>query len=382
MKLLKPIIFLVPLTAFFWNCGSPNRNVTNFQNDSILISDSLSQRKRTVLPPLEAGEVHLTDASFGSIINLKGLPLSFKEIIKPEQLLVKGKYLITNNQRNDSIFMIFELPSLKCISAFGIKGRGPDEFGFPRIIETAEDSILFYVYEMTNEKIYKVTINKLIPEYYLTLPKGDRSFDDKQIVFFEHNAAYYTSSTEKGKMIYYFNKDSLPLKMKYKDLSISGIKGSWTTYIGDFGTNKYLRKIAYAYKYFKILRIIDMQTMIEKNIVFDAQELTKGKDDIATLEPTNITHFWGMSPNENYFWMLYSGRTPVDVYNDNKNKNKYIFVEQYDWNGNPIKKYKLDDWGYFCVDEKNRTIYLASTASLYSILKYTIPDSVNSVKNL
>lgn len=46
---------------------------------------------------------------------------------------------MTNNQRNDSVFMIFTLSDLKCIAAFGIKGRGPDEFSFPGIIETVED---------------------------------------------------------------------------------------------------------------------------------------------------------------------------------------------------------------------------------------------------
>lgn len=63
---------------------------------------------------------------------------------------------------------------------------------------------------------------------------------------------------------------------------------------------------------------------------------------------TNITHFWGMSPNDENFWMLYSGRTPVDVQRDNRNNKKFIFVEKYDWNSNPVKRYKLDDWGYFC----------------------------------
>ena len=377
MRHLKAFCFLFVVTVLFWNCGNHKQNVTNFQNDSIMIKDSQSQMGKTFLPPLENGEIHLTDDAFGATINLKGLPLKFKEIIKPEQLLVKGRYLIINNQREDSIFMIFELPGLKCIAAFGIRGRGPDEFSFPRIVETAEDSILFYIYEMSNEKLYKVSINKLSPEYYLTLPKGNRSFDDKQIAFTDAGTAYYTASTDNGKMIFCFNKDSLPQVRKFKDLSISGINGSWTTFIGDFGINKSLGRIAYAYKYFKRLSIIDMKNLNEKNIIFDARELAKGQNDIETLGPTNITHFWGMSPKEKYFWMLYSGRTPVEVQRDNRNNDKYIFVEQYDWNGNPVKRYKLDDWGYFCVDEKNKTIYLASTASIYSILKYNIPDSIN-----
>lgn len=32
----------------------------------------------------------------------------------------------------------------------------------------------------------------------------------------------------------------------------------------------------------------------------------------------------------------------------------YIYVEQYDWNGSPANKFKLDQWGYFTVNEANK----------------------------
>ena len=255
------------------------------------------------------------------------------------------------------------------------EGEVRDEFAFPRIIETEEDSILFYIYELSNEKIYKVDLEHLKPKFYLTLPKQSKSFDDKQIVFIDDKNAFYSSTNAKGKMIYTFNKDSFPREKEFKNLAIPGIKGSWTTFIGDFGMNISYGRIAYAYKYFKRLRIIDIKSMADRHVIFDAEELAKGQNDIATLEPTNVTHFWGMSSKPEYFWMLYSGRTPVDVQRDNRNKNKYIFIEKYDWNGNPIKRYRLDDWGYFCIDDTNQTIYLASTASTFSMLKYTIPDN-------
>jgi hypothetical protein len=214
-----------------------------------------------------------------------------------------------------------------------------------------------------------------LPEYYITLPKQKRSLSDKQIAFYDYNSAYYSASTENDRMIYYFNKDSIPQEKLLKVLAIPGKKGSWTTVLGDFGINKYYGRIAYAYKYFKRLKIIDIKTLRERNIIFEARELAKGLDDVATNEPTNITHFWGMSAKENYFWMLYSGRTPIDVQRDNQLKRKYLFVEKYDWNGNPVKRYKLDDWGYFCVDEKNNAIYIASTATINSIVKYNLNDN-------
>ena len=52
-------------------------------------------------------------------------------------------------------------------------------------------------------------------------------------------------------------KDSIPQEKEFNDLAITGKKGSWTTYIGDFGANKNFQRAAYAYKYFKRLKIID-----------------------------------------------------------------------------------------------------------------------------
>jgi len=375
MLRLKTFCLLMIILGAGCDRGNHTKISKSSSNDSIVTSDSSDQRKMPALAELKSEEIHLTEENFGNTVNLTGTQLNFKEIIRPDQLLVKDKYLITKNIRQDSIFMIFELPDLKCVSAFGVKGRGPDEFSYPKIIETTEDSILFYIYELGNNKIYKVDIKNLNPRFYLTLPKHNKSFDDKQIVFTDDKNAFYSSSTAKGKMIYTFNKDSLPQEKEFKNLAIPGIKGSWTTFIGDFGINKSNGRIAYAYKYFKRLRIIDINSLADRHIIFDAEELAEGQNDIATLEPTNITHFWGMSPKPEYFWMLYSGRTPVEVQRDNRSNNKYIFVEKYDWNGNPVKRYRLDDWGYFCIDDKNQTIYLASTASAFSMLKYSIPEN-------
>jgi len=328
------------------------------------------------LPSLEPGVVNFTDNDFGQLVELTGEPVNIQQIIKPGQLLVKGNYLITNNQRKDSLFMIFSLPEMRCITAFGINGRGPDEFQFPRIVETMEDSILFYIYEMITDKLYKVPVKSLKPVYFITLPKQQRSLGDKQIVMVAHGRAYYAMSSEKGKSVFTFDADSIPQQKLFSELAISGLKGSWTTYIGDFGINTIHKRIAYAYKYFKRLRIIDIESKNQRDIVFKAEELAEGQTDIGNLEPTNVTHFWGMSANSDCFWMLYSGRTPVDVQQANRSGNKYIFVERYDWNGNPLKRYRLDDWGYFCVSPDNRTLYLASTAGIHSLLKYELPTEI------
>ena len=71
----------------------------------------------------------------------------------------------------------------------------------------------------------------------------------------------------------------------------------------------------------------------------------------------NLTHYWGISGCDDYVYLVYSGRTPREVAAEWNEDNVYIYVEQYDWNGNPIRKYKLIDFlGQICVDEKRKII--------------------------
>jgi len=370
MKVLLSLFLIVLTILCFSDCGRNKKSVSDL---SISLVDSIADSPIPSLPPLEEGVSEAVDKDFGALIKLEGQPLTLKEIIKPNQLLVKDKYLITNNQRSDSIFMIFELPDLKCVASFGIKGTGPGEFNLPRIIETAEDSILFYVYEYTNEKIYKIRKNDLTINYYLTLPRDENEFGGKQLYFLNDGEAVYATSEARSRLIKRYIRDSVPQIKAINNLAIPEIKnGSWTTYIGDFGGSIENSRMVFAYKYYKRLKIIDMETMKERSVVYKAEELAEGQGDIGNLGPSNVTHFWGMSPCREFFYMLYSGRSPVDVQRDNRSGKKYIFMEKYDWNGNPVTRYELDDWGYFCVDESNNTLYLASTISIHSLLRYDI----------
>ncbi len=48
-----------------------------------------------------------------------------------------------------------------------------------------------------------------------------------------------------------------------------------------------------------------------------------------------------------------------EIQKDNKSGDTYVYIEQFDWEGHPIRKMKLDKFGYFfCVDEENGKLYL------------------------
>ena len=87
---------------------------------------------------------------------------------------------------------------------------------------------------------------------------------------------------------------------------------------------------------------------------------------------SNVTHYWKLYAGHRYVWLLYSGRTPVDVVREQNKDIYYIYVEQFDWNGNPVRRYRLDNWGFISVDEDSGTLYFLSNVSEYPFFKYSL----------
>jgi hypothetical protein len=175
-----------------------------------------------------------------------------------------------------------------------------------------------------------------------------------------------------AKEIYkYSTKDSIP-EASIKKLTVKGFKG-WASYSGYLGANFEKDRLIFAYKYFKKIVFTDLSGNVERTINFDTNTKTAKQSNVATLGPSSITYYWGLSAQRDYVYLLYSGRTPIEVMEEKKNSTYYIYVEQFDWNGNPIRKFRLDRWGYFCVDDKEEHIYLVSTDEEHPLYRFKIP---------
>ena len=62
-------------------------------------------------------------------------------------------------------------------------------------------------------------------------------------------------------------------------------------------------------------------------------------------------------PTRDYVYITYSGRTPYVVAAENNKGKHHMYVEKYDWNGNPVKKYKLNDFCVYTFWTKKRTVW-------------------------
>jgi hypothetical protein len=75
-----------------------------------------------------------------------------------------------------------------------------------------------------------------------------------------------------------------------------------------------------------------------------------------TPDLKNSIGYIDVAVSDNYIYTLYTDKKMIDD-NGNYSSNEILV---FDWNGNPVRKYRLEEDAYYlAVNEKKRTIYLA-----------------------
>ncbi len=339
-------------------------------NQSQKIRDLIDEQH---ISPLIEGEILLNDDAFGDIIELKGESHPVERIFKviETEMLVKDSLLIVKNINEDYLFMVFSLPDFRYVKSFGRRGNGPGEFISPSIVKTSDTEIIFFIYDY-NGKLYYINKKFEVIDSEITFNTQRQLYGANKIYATSSDEFYYVGVAPIAKVIYKYSTTDSVAETSIKPLSIKGFIG-WGGYIGDFGVNYKKERMVFAYKYFKKIIFTDLTGQKERVLNFNTSLKIDKKDTRSMLAPSNITHYWGMSAQKDYLYVLYSGRTPIDVTEELKKSSGYIYVEQFDWNGNPICKFKLDHWGYFCVNEEENTIYLASITDEHPFISYKLP---------
>jgi hypothetical protein len=374
-KNMRILILLFGLTLIFFSCKQ-TRKEKAVQQSEIVKSANDSSIIET-LPPLEESEFTFSDKDFGEIIELKGASHPVNQLFKVSEceMIALDSVLIVKNRNNSEMFMAFSLPSFNFIKSFGMFGRGPGEFQFPGLVKDESSEFLCFIYERANNNLYTLNRDLEIKELPIEFQKGEKNFNDKKLYGISSKELLYVESINMGKAIFRIDSKSDSTNINLlKKLAFSDKYKNWAAYIGDFGANGKMKRAVFAYKYFKRLIFFDLESKTSKVISFDIPAKTKRGNAVSMMDPSNDTHYWGMSSQNKFVYVLYSGRTPIEVSKELKKSSGYIYLEKFDWNGNPISKYKLDHWGYFCVNEKENTIYLASTTDEHPFISYKLPE--------
>jgi hypothetical protein len=324
---------------------------------------------------LDSGEIIYDDKdAFGKAIELKGEHIFTDSMMDPRVsgILLKNDKLVFQYD-SDPPFVLFQIPTMNFVTQKGIRGNGPDEFIFPRLVPTTDPNIICYIIELTNQKMYTLDNQNQIKYYPFKFPQSDLGYSpEKGMVNIGKDEFMSVESSSKGKSILRTVKtnDSIHSKEIY-NLNLKPDLNSWSAYIGNFAVNVKKNRMVYAYKYYKVISFMDLDANNVKTINFKQSEFDETTLHVADGLDLNVSNYFGVCGQSDYVYFLYSGQKPTEIWND---KTFSCYIEQYDWDGNPIRKYKLDHAGQFVVDEKNNRLYMSYAREDDPIYVYTLPD--------
>lgn len=374
---MKQLILILFVGLFCVSC--------NQKSNQAQVSEEVSMEEPTtpeVFPELEGGEVRYKKKNpFGETVELTGKQFVADTVIfklRETTALVNESKLVLKNLGGEAPFLVFDFPSFTFSGYKGRYGNGPDEFISPELVTTNDTSLLCYLFERTNEKLYQLDKTGAVIRY---------PFDFKESISGRYSAKdyitnigpdefMYVDNSTTGKSIFraYKENDSIRTTEVFS-LNLNPKRKGWANYIGDFAVNPAKNRMVYAYKYFKILKFMDMEAHTVKMINFEKEEFDEDTAYKIDGMDANVTHYWGICAQDDYVYCLYSGRTPQVVGTENVKGNHYIYVEQYDWNGTPIRTYKLDQWGYFFVNEKTGKLFLMTYYEDDPFFEYQLPQN-------
>lgn len=355
---LSGLISIVGCTSRSANTSVANTSDADSANETV-VTDPIKE-----LPPLVADTIFVDEKDFGEVIELKGQQKvldcePFRVSGDLEMWMKDGHFLMQNHTSDGLMYMLFKMPDWEHVTSFGIVGNGPDEFMFPHIAPTSQKDVFAYLYEDTRNKLYRVDTEGNMTYVPITFEKVKNAVhSEKRIFAAENDTYYYAEHIKQGRAFFkaQWMEDSLHTEQLY-NLSFSPKHKSWSAYIGDFVVHPHAKRLVYAYKYFKRILFFDPETKEAKVLDFNKDGVVAA-NDIITLGPENVTYYWGgPSVTDDYFYITYSGRTPIQISKETSKTDSYIFVEQFDWNGTPIRKFKLDHWGRAYIDESNKKIF-------------------------
>ena len=254
------------------------------------------------------------------------------DIIDPVQIAVSNNYLFLMGIKSDPIFQQYEIQNLEYIQSFGKRGRGPGEFASAYQMYVTRDQEKLYLYNYARKTFSAYLIlehGDLLPEQDLIV---DKNMLYNQFHIIKDSLLIYNLVPEVGvvKIDLLSNEHSTKIEFT-KNKQYRGED----FFHPDNGvlsvTNQY---IVFAYIYRKQIDIYNIDDLSLK-----ARLLAKGHRETMTTSEQSKRYYCNVYATENFIYACY-----IDPDSDDK-QNKY-FVEVFDFNGTPVKRYNTDIFLY------------------------------------
>jgi hypothetical protein len=280
-------------------------------------------------------------------ITQKLMPL--QGVTNPSQVEIHHPFLMVRNwRRTDSLFHIYDLRNQELVTAFGIRGQGPDDYVQPWLHHTQSPGFLID----DKNAIYRIDIN----DEGLPVSK-----EKKEIRFIEGaiNAVFINDSL--------FVLNAMYLGPELLLLSINDETPRRSRQVRnpnimdpvidpDDGTvcaNE--TRIARCYGWKKQIDFMDTDLNLIKSVNFKQPSLPSiiNPENLYDIKSSYIFGYFG----KKYLYVIFRG---ISINEYSANPSAYNdFLEIFDLDGNPVVRYRLDGIGtsHFVVDEETFIFY-------------------------
>ena len=297
-----------------------------------------------------------------------------KDMLLPIKIfLANDKIIVLDNIENEK-FKIFNLPGIVHSFSMGVEGNGPGEMKFldPTSIEITKNGFEILEGDRSKIRIFDVLDDTIINSNNINLPllgypinrlrkiSDSIYFADNEMTDFDFE--HMIISTKQQKIIGRFGsypEDELNFDQNSNKYQIYGKENIYNPYKKRFLTFYYL---------FNRFKIYDNKGNQIKQV-----DVGKGRPNLKLNMKDNVLYHGALAGTKDFLFDLEIGISKNELMNDMDSFRPKINI--WDWDGNPVASYTLDQPIIsFTVDEKRQKLYAITFHRMNEIYEYDLPD--------
>jgi hypothetical protein len=316
----------------------------------------------------EQSHTAMKDFSVKKTLIAERIPID--QIVAPYFFMLQSKYLCTYSIK-DTMIDLFSLPNLSHVKSFGAKGGAPDEFqGIPMPCKSTNDYV--YIQGYTPQKIKKLSIDT-----NLTVEAQEEYVRTTEEVFGYPHIVQDTFLIYHSMGEYSEREPNISIKkmnLKNQEVEKILIPTSEPENIS-FDPNRGLITvndtfIVYLYRYKKQIDVYGVDSL-------NLMKRLKGKSghplpEVGDMENI-VEHYKFAHAGKSYFYALYN-KGGYKLYEKRAEDTQLVqSLEVYDYNGNPIVEYIINDpISFLAIDEANNMMYAYDEDDEEHLLRYKL----------
>ena len=285
-------------------------------------------------------------------------------LLYPRGIYLSGNHLVVFNEKTDTLFQIFELPTMKYQGQFGIKGGGPKDFILPLAQSVSYRSDKFVLSD--GDKLKQVSFDgNGIQVQATALPFGFSYYNGLQYLGDSSFCCFTDFQDEQPLMLLRPDGEIVKFGDYPEDVSprFKNVLARNQAYTGFLVAKPDGSRMALFYQFLQRWRIYDADGVLVSDNVWTGHSLPKVADEERCIHPIAVY------ATEKYVYTLNLDMTVEEIGKQVKKPSIQIF----DWDGHPQRKYELDVFiSSFVVDENAGEIYGVFVEDMDHIYKFKI----------